>query len=465
MTVKTRIMLFIVGAGFFASLLFSVVVFYEMVEQPFNLLDTVLQEEATRVVRLLVSHPQGSGEEEMSSQTLGLEQYWLEVTDQKKNQVLFRSDLARQVQLAPVPADASAIARPVAVDASVISPWDKSRRPIFRVKTFAINRDGHFFRAQIGRPMEKLNEEIWELFFGILAGLIFSTLILSAISRYVAGKILQPVQQIKDLAKAISEKNLDQRIPVQEEGDELNELAKTINLMLDRLQNSFDRQRGFLFDTSHELKTPLATVRLALDEIFTLDKESVTGQVWDSLLRANNQVFRLERLVKDLLTLSSLEALAGLECHPVDLSTLLNSLVEDYGFLAEDLHIGIKVTIEPHCLVHGAAEKLQRAFVNLFDNALKFNVEGGRISVTCSHQGDTVEVIIANTGTGVAEAALPQVFDQFYRGEKSRATEFGGFGLGLAIVKKTIALHQGHVTFESGLGAITKLTVRLPRLQ
>ncbi|MGD9948581.1 MAG: sensor histidine kinase [Desulfobulbus sp.] len=465
MTVQTRIMLFIVGSGFFASLLFSVVVFFEMVEQPFNLLDAVLQEEATRVVRSLVDTPEKIESGKGNSQGLGVDQYWLEVSDAESKRVLVRSPLARQIQLAPLPSGSSAIVRSPMVDTTVTLPWQRSSSPIFRVKTFSLTLEGHGFRVQIGRPMEKLHDEIWDLFFGLLAGLIFSTLILSAISRSVASKILQPVHQIKDLAKGISERNLAQRIPLREAGDEINELAKTINLMLDRLQHSFERQRGFLFATSHELKTPLATIRLAIDEIFSLEKASVSGPVWDTLLRVNNQLFRLERLIKDLLTLSSLETLAGVECGTVDLSALLNSLVEDFGVLAEERHIAIKGEIEPHCLIQGAPEKLHRAFANLFDNALKFNRECGRIDISCTQADDAVVITIANTGTGVAEAELPQVFDQFYRGEKSRATEFGGFGLGLAIVKKTIDLHQGRVTFESGLGIITKLTVRLPRLQ
>ena len=462
MTVQTRIMLFIVGAGFLTSLLFSVVVFYEMIEQPFNLLDNVLQEEATRVVQSIAKTSENPTLENLNNQTLGVDQYWLEVSDQESNRVLFRSSLARQIQLAPLPPGSRAIVRPPVTDTTVTLPWQRDPRPIFRVRTFSLDIKGQTFTAQIGRPMEKLNEEIWELIFGLLAGLIFSILILCAISRYVAGKILQPVRQIKDLATEISEKNLTQRIPLRDPGDEINELAKTINLMLDRLQHSFERQRGFLFATSHELKTPLATIKLAVDNLLTWDTTSVSEQVWQALLSINNQVVRLERLVKDLLTLSSLETVGDLACRPVDLSALLTSLVEDYGFLAEDLHITINVNIKQHCVVHGDPDKLHRAFANIIDNALKFNIEGGRVDISCNHSDNAVIVTVVNTGISITEADLPQVFDQFYRGEKSRSTEHGGFGLGLAIVKKTIDLHRGVVTFENEEGQMTRVTIIIP---
>lgn len=464
MTVQTRIILFIVGSGFLASLIFSVVVFYEMAEQPFNLLDTVLQEEATRVVRTLVNAPKKVGERKGEVQPLGLDQYWLEVWDAEDGRLLFRSALASQIRLASLAPGSSAIMHPLIVEKRRMLPWQKGNSPVFRVKTLALDMEGQDFRVQIGRPMEKLNEEIWDLFFGLLAGLIFSTLVLSAISRYVARKILQPVQQIKELAKEISEHNLSQRIPLREPGDEVNELAKTINMMLDRLQYSFDRQRGFLYATSHELKTPLATIRLGVDEIFSRETASVSAPVWDTLLRISHQSFRLERLVNDLLTLSSLETLTGIECHPVDLSVLLHSLVEDFGVVAEESHIGINCAIKPDCRVQGSSKMLHRALANLLDNALKYNEEGGQVDLSCSQVDDSVIVTVANTGAGVTEEEMPQVFDLFYRGEKSRSSEFGGFGLGLAIVKKIIDLHKGNVSFTCGLSEPIKVLVRFQSL-
>lgn len=462
MTVQTRIMLFIVGSGFLASLLFSLVVFYEMVEQPFNLLDAVLREEGTRVVRSLAQRPGSTAMPTGNRQDLGVDQYWLEVRVGGDNQLLFRSPLAEAIRIAPLPPGAVAILHPQKVDRASLLPWQKNNQPVLRMLAFSLDMAGRTFWVQIGRPMEQLQEEIQELIFGLLAGLIFSTLVLSALSRSVANKILQPVQEIKDLARDISEQNLSRRIPLRDPGDEINELAETINLMLDRLQHSFDRQRGFLYATSHELKTPLATIRLAVDELFARESESATVPFREDLLRIARQSLRLERLVKDLLTLSSLETVTGLVWKPVDLSALLCSLVEDFRELAEAQGVSFKCDIAANCLVQGESEKLQRAVVNILDNALKFNREAGQVEVSCLLEDDWVVLAVSNTGFGVTAAELAQVFDPFYRGEKSRALEFGGFGLGLAIVEKTVTLHQGQISYACDADMVT-MTLRLPR--
>jgi len=268
---------------------------------------------------------------------------------------------------------------------------------------------------------------------------------------------------MKNLAQNISEKNLDQRISTNEGKDEFSELARTINRMLDRLQHSFVRQRAFLFDTSHELKTPLTTMRLAVDEICTSDIEKYPVYIKDNLLRLNNQVLRMERLVKDLLNLSSLETMTSIDPKPVQLNQLLSSLAEVYRFLADARHITMEVKLHHQLVIHGDGEKLRRAFSNILDNAVKYNVEGGRIELTCDQSSTGPAVTITNTGPGVAETEIPMVFDQFYRTEKSRSIEHGGFGLGLAIVKRIIELHKGKIEFESRQGGWTRVTVRLPR--
>ncbi|MDD2465690.1 MAG: HAMP domain-containing sensor histidine kinase [Desulfobulbus sp.] len=462
MTVQTRIMLFIVGSGFLASLLLSLVVFYEMVEQPFNLLDTVLREEGTRVVRSLALSPAETTKEDGDRKNLGVDQYWLEVREEGNDHLLFRSQLAEELSFAPLPSDSVAIVHLQAEDILHKLSQYKSNSPVLRMITFSVESAGHHFRVQIGRPMEKLHEEIWEMIYGLVAGLIFSTLVLSALSRLVARKILQPVQQIKDLARDISEQNLSQRIPLQEPGDEINELARTINLMLDRLQLSFIRQRTFLYATSHEMKTPLASIRLAVDEIFSRETAGDLALVQEDLFRISEQSFRLERLVKDLLTLSSLEIMTGVKGSPVDLSVLLGSLVEEFTMLAKERNIALQCTIEPDCVVQGDREKLHRALVNVLDNAVKFTKDGGRVDIASHLAADTAVIIVANTGVGVAETDLSEVFEPFFRAEKSRAIEFGGFGLGLAIVKKIVELHQGCVTFTSGLEQLTTVTLRFP---
>lgn len=461
MSVKTRITLLIAAAGFLPSLLFSVVVFYELVEQPFTLLDDVLKEEAYHTAAMIVRLGKVSEPAARPPALPETKAYWVEVHELPAHQVIFRSELAKSVRLAAVRPGVRAIGRPV-------SPTGADRsvgfgEPTYRIRAFSIAMGGRSFVVQIARSMEKLNEEIRELVLGIISGLFLSTLALIAISRFIAGRILRPIAKMKDLAQDISEKNLDRRIPHGEGRDEFSALARTINRMLDRLQYSFMRQRGFLFDTSHELKTPLTTMRLAIDEIHACDGQNLPPLVSKNLFRLNNQLLRMDRLVKDLLNLSSLEAFVGVDREPVQLNDLLLSLAGEYRFLAEPRRIQIDTRLPEELLITGDRGKLQRAFSNLLDNALKYNVDGGRIVVTATESGADVSVAVANTGPAVAEEDIPMIFDQFYRVEKSRSTRNGGFGLGLSIVRRIVELHGGVVRFESGPDGWNRVTVSLPR--
>lgn len=454
MTVKTRITLWIAGAGIIASLLFSLIVFYELIEQHFYLLNAVLKEEADRTVVAIVEGKNATNPAK----------YWIEVRDPEGKKVLFRSGMAKSVPLPSVKPGSSKISRGFVPQDSSKPDQRAGKEVVFRIRTFLIERNNRSFIVQAALPIEKLSEEIWELVFWGLIGFVFSTAVLVALSRFFAGKILQPVGQIKDLAQEISEKNLNQRIPCGEGNDEFGVLAKTINRMLDRLQYSFTRQREFLFDTSHELKTPLTTMRLAVGELCSAEaEENIPPLVKENLLRLQNQVLRMEKLVKDLLNLSALETLSGLDRKPVDVTEMLSSLAEDYRFLAEAHNITFETSLPSRLAIGGDAERLRRAFSNILDNALKYNVEGGQIKLTGNQSPTELEVTVVNTGPGIAESEIPKLFDQFYRVEKSRTIDRGGSGLGLAIVKRVIDLHGGKIDLVSQQGSWTRVTIYLPR--
>lgn len=462
MTVKKRITLLVAWTGFITTLLFSVVVFYELIEQPFDILDRELKEEAYRAIKMSgagqnpESVPAASDDPEMYP-------YWFRIYEQDSGRMLYQSHLAGLVNLPSVEPGSSAIASVIIPPEQVNSGRDSRHEVTFRIRTFLLTLEGRTVAVQIARPMEKLAEEIWELVFSIGAGLIFCCMALIAISQFVAGKILKPIGKMKDLTREISEKNLDQRIPTGPGQDEFSELARTINWMLDRLQNSFLRQRDFLFDTSHELKTPLTTMRLAIDEICTSDTQSLPPSVKENLFQLNEQVLRMERLVKDLLNLSSLESSAGIDSRPVHITGLVSSLAEDYRLLANAQNVQMDIHLPSRLIIQGDAGKLTRAFSNILDNAIRYNVAGGRVEVVSNESDADLTITVTNTGPGVAEAEIDKVFDQFYRVEQSRSLQHGGSGLGLAIVKRIVELHNGKIKFESKPGVWTRVTVSLPR--
>jgi signal transduction histidine kinase len=282
-------------------------------------------------------------------------------------------------------------------------------------------------------------------------------------SYFVAGLILKPVRVINDQAREITAKHLDRRIPVTGGRDEFNALSQTLNQVFDRLQNAFLQQKRLLADASHELKTPLTMMRLSMDEIRSTLDENPSRLQAEKLSRMTEQVLRMERLVKNLLDLSSLEIEGTTSKDPVDVAKVLGSLIADYRVLAATRQIQLEARLQRQLLALGDAEKLNRAFSNILDNAIKYNVDGGRVEVIGAQSGADLTITVSNTGPGVAEAEIHKVFDQFYRVEESRSQRYGGSGLGLAIVKKIVALHGGKVYFESKPGSWTRVTVSLPR--
>lgn len=462
MTVKKRIILFVAGTGFITSLLFSVVVFCELIEQPFSLLDKELRKEASRAAMMISMGQAESALPPVGSAGYESYPYWLKIYRKDSGILLYESKLAKHIKLPSVKPGSRAILNALNQPEYISLEHHKKKESTFRARSFIFAHAGTEYKVQIARSMSKLKDEIKELVLGLIAGLVFSSIALIVISYFVAGKILKPIGVMRDLTRNISEKNLDQRIPVGVEMDEFNELANTINLMLDRLQYSFARQRNLLFDTSHEMKTPLSTMRLAIDEICSANRENLPPLLEENLLQINNQVLRIELLVKNLLSLSSLEMLDSIKQEKINLNDLLFSLASDYRFLTDEQSIKMHIKLPDKLIVSGDADKLNRAFSNIFDNAIKYNFEGGKITVEGRQVLDEIIITITNTGPGVASNDTEKVFEQFYRVEKSRSVRHGGSGLGLAIVKRIIELHGGNVKMESVQGEWTRVTAFLP---
>ena len=450
-------MLFVVISGLTASLLLALWLVYELLEQPFRILDTSLHEESVRAVQILAR----GLEESPANAAIAVDNsvprsIWMEIHDASSEELLFASLLARSVDLNATgiePRDVGKKSTAETIAASVFRYFRKpsGERTIYRNRKFDIEHEDRMFRVQAARSMEKLDEEIRELFWGSIASFIFVTLVLIFTGNIVAGKILRPIETIRGLAQNISDKNLAERVPIGKEHDEITELSETLNQMLDRLQLSFARQREFLFDTSHELKTPLTTIRLAVEEMNAND-DLPAEEAHANISRLESQVLRMERLVKNLLNLSSLEALHSIEGTPVRIDALLLPLIDEYRFLADAENIRMETDIQEGLVLFGDEEKLRRAFSNVLSNAIKYN-EGSMderlVTIQAFESQGTLRVIVSNTGEPLSEEESRRIFEQFYRVEKSRSQQRGGSGLGLAIVKKTVELHRGDIRFES----------------
>ncbi len=274
-------------------------------------------------------------------------------------------------------------------------------------------------------------------------------------SYWLAGRALAPVEAIRTrVAQVQGTSELDARVPVPDGDDEIARLAVTMNAMLERLETASDRQRRFVGDASHELRSPLATIRAA-HEIATLypDSGDVTATSRDVLAELD----RLDHLVADLLLLARADE-HGLRVRSVDVD--LEDLVTHEADRLRKLG-GLSVTVAaPPARIHGDPVQLARALRNLADNAARH--AEGHVHLSLQIHADSVELAVEDDGSGIPEADRERIFERFVRLDVSRTRAGGGTGLGLAIAREITAAHGGTLSVKAGTRG-TRFVMNLPR--
>ncbi len=459
MKIRYKITLWIAGAGVLASLVFSVIVFREMIEQPYRLIDKDLDSMAGTVVSLFETTINPSEDAVQKEFPFDTGRYWIKIYDDRMN-VLYESKLTRYTDLPFKHTNQPYMVERIIPRERIALDQDSKNEVAFRIKIFNNRLRNQPCKVLVGKPVEKLEDEIVDLVQGIATGLIATTLFLIVLSYYISGKILKPINVINQMARDINDRSLDQRIPLGKSIDELYELSESLNRMFDRLQYSFAMQKQFVADASHELKTPITLLSLFMEDAIRLNKLPETFR--PRLIRQHDILQRMRRLVKDLLDLSALEIKESIDVEEFSLSELAKSVHEDFVEVFEARQIDVSIHIPEGLCIMGERDSLQRVLINLVDNAIKYNVDGGKIDITAEAKHDKVYLSVFNTGSGIHEKDIDRVFEQFYRVEKSRSSQYGGSGLGLTIVKRIIELHRGNITIESEPEAWTRINIHLP---
>jgi signal transduction histidine kinase len=231
--------------------------------------------------------------------------------------------------------------------------------------------------------------------------------------------------------------------------------------MFDRLQYSFAKQKQLLANASHELKSPVAMLRLFFDE--AAQRQDLPEVFQHQVISQGEHVLRMDRLVKNLLELSVLELKDSLTPEEFNLTDLVQSVLEDFSLILTEAKIRLDVDLPENLNMIGDKDKIRRMLINIMDNAVKYNVENGEIKFQAIERAAFIHLSLNNTGPGIPKDDLEKVFEQFYRVEKSRSLRYGGAGLGLSIVKEIVRLHHGKVSLESEAGAWTRITITLPQ--
>lgn len=296
------------------------------------------------------------------------------------------------------------------------------------------------------------------IFFAVFFPLV---LLASFLVGYVfVGRALAPVEEIRRQAEQISRANLDERVPEPASTGEFRELARTFNEMLERLQKAFDDLQNFAADAAHELRTPLANLRAEID--VTLQQARTPEEYEHALTSLDEEVSRMSQIVTDLFTLAKIDMRQyALRKERVQLRPLLEEARETWQRAAEGRHI--RISLEGRdASAAGDPVALRRVFMNLVENAVKYNRDGGEVHLGLETANGHVRVRVRDTGIGIRPEHLPKLFRRFYRIDKARSRESGGAGLGLAICKSFIDAHEGTIEVDSRPGEGTTFTVDLP---
>ena len=284
-----------------------------------------------------------------------------------------------------------------------------------------------------------------------VVALLLSTIFSQALTRRMA-RLLKAIRTVR-------EGEYSHRVKMGG-GDELTQLAGEFNALTDRLQTTEEVRRRFVSDASHELKTPLASIRLLADSI--LQNEADPATVQEFVGDIGDEAARLQRITQKLLTLTRLDAAAPEETVAVDVCEVACRAEHMLSPLARAGGVNLYMELEEGIRVPGSADGVYQILFNLMENAVKYNLPGGRVDVTVRAREDQAVIAVEDTGVGIPDEDIGKVFDRFYRVDKARSRAAGGTGLGLSIVRDTANRLGGEVTVERREREGTRFTVSLP---
>ena len=339
----------------------------------------------------------------------------------------------------------------------------KSSRPVRTLeREESVQAGTRRLKIKMSLSLEPVDEILRRLSRILFLSIPVALLAASTGGYWLSKRALSPVRKMAMAARSIDSADLSMRLPVPAANDELRLLAGMWNEMLDRLQNGVERIQRFTSDASHDLRTPLATIRASAEIALRKSREPEVYR--DTLERIVRQTDRATTLVEDLLTLARADSgHLDLVLTPVDLRSWLSDACEGLRPLAQDKNLELRHSMPSSPVwVNADANALTRVIAILVDNALK-NTEAGWIQVTLETLGCQTILKVEDTGSGIALGDLPHIFDRFYRGDQARSSVNGGSGLGLAIAKRLVEFHQGTIAVESKPGQGTRFFICLPR--
>jgi len=312
--------------------------------------------------------------------------------------------------------------------------------------------------------VQEIYESLHEIQVKIMAWLVLVAAVVILISMFVLRTITRPVGELREGISRMAGGDFSARVNVRGH-NEFTELAAAFNSMTERLELLDKSRSQFVSNASHELKTPLSTMKILIETILYQDPID-PGMTKEFLSDVNKEIDRLNRIVSDLLTLVNIDS-GGMHLNntDMDIRDLLLEQVKRLAPLARENGIELDCSAKEALEVTGDVVKLQQVIYNVIDNAIKYTPRGGEVHASLARAGKRAIIRVSDTGIGIPADDLPHIFDRFYRVDKARSRATGGTGLGLSIVKQIVQLHGGSIIATSEEGSGTTFIIEFPLAQ
>lgn len=316
------------------------------------------------------------------------------------------------------------------------------------------------FILQVGKDAGD-REEVLTTYRRVALGVAIPIILLGLVGgQFLAGRALRPIRHLIHTMRTITATGkMEARTPVGAAGDELDELARLFNQMLDRIAGLMNGMRETLDNVAHDLRTPLTRMRGVAEA--ALQAHDQPGACQEALADCLEEAERISTLISILMDIAEAETgTMKLHLESVRIALWLDDLMDLYRYVGEEKQITITTSYPPELFVTADVARLRQALANLLDNALKYTPVGGRIEVTASLQDGWNVVTVKDNGVGIPPEELPKIWDRLYRGDKSRSQS--GLGLGLSLVRAIIQAHGGRMEVASEVGSGSLFSIFLP---